>query len=182
MSLKELKPSEKKILIAGGVVFLIFILFMSNRFFGGSGGAGADDLRKLERARSAFYSDLKQYQAMSGTVKKIDARLEKTPPDFDSYGVLSSMVEVLSLREKIRNMSPHSGGGGNYYTEAYIDMELKELTIEDLVELLKKINAEQSFFKVSTLSIKRRFSEDKTLDVTMRVSLYGPKPPEEAKP
>jgi hypothetical protein len=179
MSVKQLQPREKKLLLAGAVVLLVFLIFVLSRF-SGSGGGGTDDFKKISRARDTFMADLNQYQSMAGTVNRVEQNLAKSPANFDLYGAMSGIVDALSLRDKVRNLSQRTGGGGNYYTENYVDMDLKQITLDDLVALLKKISEQPAFLKVSNLSVKRRFSDDRTLDVTMRVSLYSKKQPEAA--
>ncbi|HUT56164.1 MAG TPA: hypothetical protein VM658_22420 [bacterium] len=179
MSLKELKPREKKLLIAGAVILFVFFIFFYNRFAGPSGGQ-VEDLKKISRTRDSFMADLKQYQALAGTVTKVEQDLAKTPDGFDLYGAMSGIVDTLALRDKVRNLSQRSGGGGNYHAESYVDMDLKQISLDDLVEVLKKIAEQPAFLRVSTLSVKRRFSDDRTLDVTLRVSVYSKKQPEAA--
>jgi type II secretory pathway component PulM len=181
MSLKELKPREKKLLFAGAAVLFVFFIFFYHRFFGGAGGE-VEDFRKISRIHDAFMTDLNQYQTMAGTVKAVEQDLDKTPPGFDLYGAMSSIVDTLALRDKVRNLSQRSGGGGNFYSESYVDMDLKQITLDDLVELLRKIQEQPAFLRVSTLSVKRRFSEERTLDVTLRISAYSKKEPEAAAP
>jgi type II secretory pathway component PulM len=180
VSLAELKPREKKLLAAGAAALIIFVFFVYSKF-GGGPAQGDDDFKKITHTRDAFMDDLASYQAQSGSVDRIDKMLDKTPAGFDLYGAMSAMVDALGIRDKIKNLTQHSGEGGNFYDESYVDVDLKQITLDDLVELLKKVDEQPAFLRVSTLSVKRRFSaEDKTLDVTLRVSAYSRKQPDAA--
>jgi len=181
MSLKQFQPREKKLLLAGAVILFVFLVFFYYRFAGSAGGE-AEDFKKISRTRDTFMADMNQYQALAGTVAPVEQNLAKTPEAFDLYGAMSGIVDTLSLRDKVRNLSQRSGGGGNFYSESYVDMDLKQITLDDLVELLKKISEQPAFLRVSNLSVKRRFSDDRTLDVTLRVSIYSKKQPEAAAP
>lgn len=178
MSLKELKPSEKRLLLFGAVAMIIMGYLLVSSFTGGPGGGQATSLRKMERDRDDLIAAIGQYQAISGNVKDIDTKLKKTPADFDLDGQLIDMIDSLGLRQTVRNVTTHEAGGTDYYSESYVDVDLKEISLDDVVELLKKIETAPAFVRVSQISVKRRYSDDRTLDVNLRVAVYTEKQPE----
>jgi len=175
MSLKELKPSEKRLLLLGGVAMIIMGYLIISSFTGGPGGGQATNLRKMERDRDNLFASIEQYQAISGNVNDIDKKLKKTPADFDLDGRLIDMIDQLGLRSKVRNVTTGESGGTDYYSESYVDVDIKEVALDDVVDLLKTIETAPAFVRVSQLSIKRRYSDDRTLDVNLRVAVFAEK-------
>jgi len=180
MNLREMEPREKKMLVLGAVALVVFIVIW--KVTGDEPGNRGDDLKRVEHNRDLFIADLKEYQRLRGTVEKVDKSLEKTPPDFDLYGALNEMVEDLDLRSAIKKMTPHDASGTEFYSESYVDMDIKEVSLDGLVELLKKIEDSPAFLRVSQLSVKRRFKEEGLLDVSIRVAAYAPPKPETEEP
>ena len=189
MSPRELQPREKWILVGGGIVFIIFIAV----YFlpGGSPKAPKGGTKAAERAKEAFSSELQEYQALQGTVGKIDDLLNRTPPDYDLYGALTQILEAANLRSQTRKMNREQGSGTDYYSESFVDLDLQEIHLEDLVDLMKKVEELPAFVRVSQLSVKRRYQggspgaggpppaegkaqeENSALDVSLRIAVYS---------
>ena len=174
MSPRELEKREKWALALMAAVFAVFAILMYPTLFQDQGQQrGAASLKKIEHQRDMFMAELKEYQEIRGPVEEIDKKLEKTPPDYDLDGALIEMANSLGIQ--LKSVKEHDAGGTDFYTEIYVDMDMKEVSLDDLVALLKKIEAAPAFLRVSQLSVKRRFSDDRTLDVTARVAAYAKK-------
>lgn len=174
MNLRELEPREKKMLAVGAIALAVFIGVWS--LAGEDKKGRGTNLKRVRHDYNQFVTDLNEYQQIRTTVDKIDKKLKRTPSDFDHnslYETLNGIVEPLGL--PINKMIPHEAGGTDFYTEYYVDMDMKQISLDDLVELLKKIDSSPSFLRVSQLSVKRRFNEEAKLDVSIRVAAYASK-------
>jgi len=174
MSPKELQPREKWALVLMAIMLIGFSWYMYSWLSKDSGTRrGTTDLKKIERQRDMFLADLGQYQAIRGPVEETDKNIERTPADYDLDGALIEMANSLGI--KIKSVKEQEGAGTDYYTEFYVDVDMKQVHLDELVSLLEKVEAAPAFLRVSRLSVKRRFSDDRTLDVTVRVTAYGGK-------
>lgn len=170
MNPRSLQPREKKILALGAAVTVLFVGYFL--IFRGGPKTSAGDEKRAQRSQEAFLADLKQYQTMRGTVETIDGKLAKTPPDYDLYGELIKIQEAGNLGPMTRKMNREQGSGTDFYTELYVDWDLQGVYLDDLVDLLGKIESLPAFVRVSQLSVKKHF-QDNTLDVGLRVAAYA---------
>ncbi len=173
MSLDNLENREKKILLVGAIVVGLMIVYLVIDTGGPSGAPGGVTKAQAVRARDQFVDDLARYEELAGTVEKVDANLQRTPPGYDLSGSLNKTVEDLGLLDAIKG-TKQTESGAEFYSETYVDMNLQKIKIEDLVNLLKRVEALPVFVKVTQLSVKRRFSEEGELDVSIRVSAFAP--------
>ncbi len=171
MRLSDMEPREKRVLAAGALVVLAMAVYL----LASSGGESeAPDKRAALRAKQEFEENLNAYKRLEPTIKLVERKLKSTPPDYDLYGELSNHVAELGLNTAISSMKRHESNSNDYYSESYVDMDLKKIKLDDLVGLLKKIDSSQAFLRVDRLLVNRRFSEKGELDVSMRVVAYSP--------
>lgn len=180
MNARELAPREKKLLAAGLLLMVVFAIIMYSTFFGSGAQRQGADLKRMEHVRQTFLSELDQYRSIRGLVEEVDKNLEKTPGGYELFDTISSIIDTLGIRSAVTNMTPNKTSGTEYYSEVYVDVDIKQITLDDLVALLEQIEKQPAFLRVSQLSVKRRFSDDRTLDVNIRVMAYGNK--EEGEP
>ena len=179
MNLPKLESREKLLILAGAAVAVVFIIVFSVRGCGPKRSGNAD-LVRLQKTRDAFMVDLRQYRTLKQTIDRIDQKLASTPQDYDLFGTVSGVVETLGLRTAIRNIKPNQSAGTDFFTEAYVDMDMQGITLNDLVKLLSEIEKTPAFIRVSNLSVTKRIGEEKQLNVNIRVTAYGLKSPEAA--
>ena len=182
MSFANLEKREKILIVTCGVVAVIFVSVFAMRGCGGARSSNTD-LARLKKVRETFVADLARYRAINQTVSRIDSRLAATPDDYDVVGAMSAVIDKLSLRPAIRNLNPGETTGLLFFSEKYVDIDMQQIKLDDLVNLLKEINQSSAFLRVSQLSVKKRMGEEAALDVNIRVAAYGRKQPEpEAAP
>jgi len=167
----ELEPREKKMIALGAAAFAVMALYLLFSA-GGPDDRGADK-RKVLRTRDAFMADFAEYRKMAPVVSEVERMLERTPEDYDLYGELSDMVDDLNLGSAVKSMKRHQSTRTEYYRDDYVDVDLQRIKLDHLVELLKKIESSSAFLRVDRMVVKRRFSEEGELDVSMRVAAYS---------
>ena len=172
MNLPKLESRERLLLLAGAAVAVVFVAVFALRGCGPK-RTGNADLARLQKTRDAFMADLRQYQALAQTIARIDQKLASTPQDYDLFGTVSGIIETLGLRSAIRNIKPNQSAGTDFFTEAYVDMDMQGIKLTDLVNLLQEIEKAPAFIRVSNLSVKKRYGEEGQLDINIRVTAYG---------
>jgi len=124
------------------------------------------ELVKVENLRSEYESSRKRIGELSSRIK------EENEP-------LISVVEQILLDENIdrknfsiKDVNLRTAESEDYYEEKSIDVELKELSLKDLVDILYKIQSTPSFLKVSNLNISTKFNKSDSMTVKLRVSTF----------
>ncbi|MFO8057557.1 MAG: hypothetical protein R6V10_09690 [bacterium] len=166
---------REKILLAGAVsMLLVFMLFF---LFRGGGEASSDqDPAELMMKKEMLRSRIKKYEKTKAKIDRFDKKIRRTPENYDLIGQMSKTCKELGLT--LENIAPHeSGSESDPYNEKSVTMNLDDLTLLDLVNLLKEIESSPAFLKVTRMNVKRKtFSEDSLLNVRIRVAVYWPKP------
>jgi hypothetical protein len=169
MSMRELEQREK--IILGGGLF-ISVLFIYIMFFTGGESSRGIDIKRVKKDYATYQQDMEKYQSLKDTVETVDKNLLKTPKDYDLYDELNKIIADLDLGDNFKNMAPKEGGN-EFYSESYVILDLKNISTNDMVSLLKKIDRLKTFTRVSNISIKRRYKEEGSLDINIRVSAYS---------
>jgi type II secretory pathway component PulM len=124
------------------------------------------ELVKVENLRSEYEGSRKRIGELSSRIK------EENEP-------LISVVEQILLDENIdrknfsiKDVNLRTAESEDYYEEKSIDVELKELSLKDLVDILYKIQSTPSFLKVSNLNISTKFNKSDSMTVKLRVSTF----------
>ncbi|MEW6145708.1 MAG: type 4a pilus biogenesis protein PilO [Thermodesulfobacteriota bacterium] len=124
------------------------------------------ELVRIENLRSEYEGSKKRIEELSRRIKK-----ENEP--------LISVVEQILLDENIdrknfsiKDVNLRTAESEDFYEEKSIDVELKDLSLKDLVDILYKIQNTPSFLKVSNLNISTKFNKSDSMTVKLRVSTF----------
>jgi hypothetical protein len=124
------------------------------------------ELDRVEDLRSEYEGSKKRIAELSSRIK------EENEP-------LISVVEQILLDENIdrknfsiKDVNLRAGESEDFYEEKSIDVELKDLSLKDLVDILYKIQNTPSFLKVSNLNISTKFNKSDSMTVKLRVSTF----------
>ena len=173
MALRELEPREKKLLIAGVAVMVIFAIGLWMSMDGGGTAAGGRSTTEQARqARSVFEEDMEKYLEINSVVGPVDEKLDRTPKGYDLNSELINILNDLDLQPSIKKMNPGDESENEYYKATHVDVDLEKISLDDLVNLLQRIDNQIAFVRVSRMNVKRRFKDDRVLDVNMRVAVY----------
>jgi hypothetical protein len=124
------------------------------------------ELGRIENLRTEFEGSKKRMTELSSKIKE-----EREP--------LISVVEKILLDENIdrknfsiKDVNLRTSDSGDFYEEKSIDVELKDLSLKDLIDILYKIQNTKSFLKVSNLNISTKFNKSDSMTVKLRVSTF----------
>jgi len=178
--MNNLEPRERTLVIIAGVMAVIFVGYFALR---GSGPKPArEDLDNLKRARTEFFSQLEEFKSLEAGNQVIDGRLNATPQSYRTSSKTALIEEMNGylniLGISYHGMSPSEGGGSEFYSEASLTIDIREVALSELVNLLKMIDSSPAFLRVTNLSLRRKhanLAEPSPLDVSMRVTVYTPK-------
>jgi type II secretory pathway component PulM len=173
--LSRLSSSERDrraliISAAGLCLLIVYVVFHSL-------SSGIDRLQKqvtqLQAERVKVENLRKEYETSKVEISKISSSL------MEEHQPLISVVERILLDENIdrknfsiRDVNLRTAVTEDLYQESSIDVELKDISLKDLVDILYKIQNNNSFLKVSNLDISTKFGKSDSMSVKLRVSTF----------
>lgn len=124
------------------------------------------ELGRIENLRTEYEGSKQRMTELSSKIKE-----EREP--------LISVVEKILLEENIdrknfsiKDVNLRTTDSEDFYEEKSIDVELKDLSLKDLIDILYKIQNTRSFLKVSNLNISTKFNKSDSMTVKLRVSTF----------
>lgn len=124
------------------------------------------ELGRIQELKTEYEDSKKKIAVLSSKIK------EENEP-------LISIVEQILLSENldrknfsIRDVNLRTSDSEDFYEERSIDVELKNISLKDLVDVLYKIQNAPSFLKVSNLNLSTKFDRSDSLTVKLRVSTF----------
>jgi hypothetical protein len=124
------------------------------------------ELGRIENLRTEYEGSKQRMTELSSKIKE-----EREP--------LISVVEKILLEENIdrknfsiKDVNLRTADSEDFYEEKSIDVELKDLSLKDLIDILYKIQNTKSFLKVSNLNISTKVNKSDSMTVKLRVSTF----------
>ena len=155
---------------AGICLIIIYVIFHSI-----TSGTGRleKQVRQLETELGRIENLRTEYEGSKQRMNELSSRIkEEREP-------LISVVEKILLDENIdrknfsiKDVNLRTTDSEDFYEEKSIDVELKDLSLKDLIDILYKIQNTKSFLKVSNLNISTKFNKSDSMTVKLRVSTF----------
>ena len=124
------------------------------------------ELGRIENLRA-------EYEGSNTKVKDLSNKIK------EEHEPLISVVEKILVDENIdrknfsiKDVNLRTSDSGDFYEEKSIDVELKDLSLSNLIDILYKIQNTKSFLKVSNLNISTKFNKADSMSVKLRVSTF----------
>ncbi|HVY54667.1 MAG TPA: hypothetical protein VHC46_02830, partial [Thermodesulfobacteriota bacterium] len=124
------------------------------------------ELGRVEGLRAEYEGSKSKVAELSGKIK-------------EEHEPLISVVEKILVNENIdrknfsiKDVNLRTSNSEDFYEEKSIDVELKDLSLKDFIDILYKIQNTKSFLKVSNLSISTKFNKSDSMTVKLRVSTF----------
>lgn len=164
---------DRRAILILGVVASVLVLYFVIQFF----VSGTDRLEKRARVLESELRKVKtlsaEYEDSKKRIVELAGKIKKEDED------LISLVEKILLAENIerknfsiRDVNTRGSDNEELFEEKSVDVELKRVSLEDLVDILYKIQTKQSFLKVSNLNISTKIKQADSLNVKLRVSTF----------
>lgn len=164
---------DRRAMLALGVVVCVLVLYFVIHFFSSGthrlekrAGVLESELRKVKILSAEYEQSKKKMSELAGKIKKEDEDL-------------ISLVEKVLLDENIerqnfsiRDVNTRGSDNEDLFEEKSVDVELKRISLDDLVDILYKIQTKQSFLKVSNLNITTKVKQPESVNVKLRVSTF----------
>lgn len=93
------------------------------------------------------------------------------PPDFSLFSFLEGIGSRAMPREKITAMNPDTRPIDEEFREESVEMRISGVGLPELVDLLYRVQTGPVPLRVSRLTMRKRFNDPYTFDVTVSVSM-----------
>jgi general secretion pathway protein M len=136
------------------------------------------ELIEMQQMRDTYLDLFNQFELRQRIIEKAD-------PHFSLFPHIESTVsQVLGGRDKIASMNPQNKDISGIYREESVELKLNAISLQQLVELLYRIEKGAQPLRLTRLQVKKRPREPQTFDVTATVSMLkaldAGKPPDKA--
>lgn len=164
---------DRRAILLLGVVLCVIILYFVIHFF-------SSGTERLEKRARVLESELRKVQTLSaeyeGSKKRMSELAGKIKKeDEDLISLLEKVLIAENIQRQnfsIRDVNTRGSDEEELFEEKSVDVELKRISLEDLVDILYKIQTKQSFLKVSNLNITTKLKQAGSVNVKLRVSTF----------
>ncbi len=161
---------DRRAVIFWGIGFFILVLYVVFQFFS-SGSA------RLEKRANALRSDLKRIESLRAEYVQSKRRIEElTTTVRTGDESLISVVEKTLIDARIDrsnfSIKSRAPSSGDLYEETSVDVDIKKISLDRMVDVLYRFQTMPTFVKVSKLRPQTRFNDPDLMDVSFRVSTF----------
>jgi len=150
-SLNRLNPRERLILLAGGGVVFVFILWGVLEFSGWyqSRMEMMDRLaHEKQQDRVALLQLQQEYSGLKEQFEKIEDRIARDQDSFSLLSFLESLAGKLGMRSNIAYMRPQPETNMEGFREMGVEVKVQNVTLEQAVRFLWKCRNEKAGISV----------------------------------
>lgn len=170
---QRLSPRERVLLgvaLAGSLLIGLYVIVWEP-LSDARGAVAADirheeqQLRTVQRMRAEYLELKRQWEAGQVVFVRPEEKIELFPH------IESTVSEVGITRDRIVSMNPQTKVIADIYREESVDLKLINLSLDQIVDLMHRIEKGEHPLRITKLTIKKRPREPHTFDVTATVSL-----------
>ncbi|MBX3023829.1 type II secretion system protein M [bacterium] len=176
---QRLSPRERMLVgLAGGVVLVmaLYLLVWEPLETGRLGLARriqikTTELQEMQHMREVYLDLLNQFELRQKIIDRAD-------PKFSLFPHIEATVGQVVGRDKITSMNPQNKElGGGAYREESVEIKLTGVTLEQLTDLMYKIEKSPQPLRFTRMQVKKRVREPSTFDLTATVSMLRAQQP-----
>jgi hypothetical protein len=151
------------LLVAAVYSFVLDPLIVGEQQLGRSMVRKEEDMKSLARLRYD-YLDLSQKLAAGETL------LSKASKDFSLFAYLEATISQVTPG-RISSMNRSNKTAGDLYEEELVEFKLTQVSLDNIVDMLHRIEKTEHPLRVTRLMVKERSGATRDFDVTATVSL-----------
>jgi len=161
---------DRKTVVYTGLGAAVLILYLIFQFF--SSGTG-----RLEKKAQALQIELKKLDSLRNEYIHSKGRIEELSKSIKTGDEsLISVVEKILVESRVDrgnfSIKSRTSTSGDLYEETSVDVDLKKIPLDRMVDVLYKIQTTPVFLKVSRFRPQTRFDNPDLMDVSFRVSTF----------
>lgn len=137
-------------------------------------------IEKTERDLTEIQHNRDEYFKLMRGIEANQASISKDDPSFNLFSYLQNTVTQAVSRDRITSMNPTTQEMGNEFQKELVEIKLAQVNLQQLVDILYRIEKGEHPLRFSRLSIKKRRDDIYNFDVTATVSLLKAAKPKAA--
>ncbi len=171
---QQMSARERSILLAGGVVIglsLLFVLIVDPLL---------SALDRLDRQAARKQKDMKElaslaqeYAVKRARLDQIESRLPQPDSHFSLLAFMEEAATGAQVRERITGMQPQEQTLASGYQETAVDLRLEGVQLPELLSLLVAVSQAPYDLQVRHLQIRPKYDNPVNLDATVRIVSYA---------
>lgn len=158
-------PREQRLLGIAGIVFagvLLYLLLLDPLW---------ESYTRLHARVAAKERELSEVSTLRRTYQTLRAETDRTQttidPNFSPIAFLEGLATSILGRDKVAAINPGERVTDNGIAQEAIELKLSGVSLRELIELLYKIDTTNAALRTVHLSIKKRYKDPYTFDVSL---------------
>ena len=164
---------DKRAVMISVIAISVLIIFIIFQFL-------STGTERLTKKVDGLNSDLAKIENLRKQLEESNRRISQLNSSFKSGDeALISVVEDILVNEQIdrgsfsiKDSNTSAPATDDLYKEKSVDVEIRKIPLNKIVDLLYKVQVGQSLLKVSNLRIRTRFDNPDLIDVNFRISSF----------
>ncbi|MGH7966020.1 MAG: type II secretion system protein GspM [Candidatus Binatia bacterium] len=163
--LARFSPRERQFLGVAGIALggvLVYLLLLDPLW---------ESYTRLQARVAAKERELSEVITLHRTYQTLRAETERTrtttDPNFSPIAFLEGLATSTLGRDKVAAINPAERATGDGVAQEAIELRLSGVSLRELVELLYKIETTNAALRTVRLSIKKRYKDPYTFDVSL---------------
>lgn len=115
----------------------------------------------------------KEYQSLQQRSGDIQQRLTKRPVDFSLFSFIEQQATSTGIKQQINYLKPSNVTSEGSLNESRVDMKLQQITLENLVNFLKKVESPENVVSVSRISIQEHGKKQGFLNAVIQIVTFS---------
>jgi general secretion pathway protein M len=165
---------REKIMVAGLGAF-VFVFLLYTLFFAPLLTKRTDlqkSLVKKEIQLQEIRAMQQEYRLLQTESTDIKSRIGRRPEGFTLFSFIEQQAAKTRVKKHIKYMKPSEVERESNLQESRVDMKIQEITTENLVAFLQRLESEENVIYVNRLSIKEHGKEAGYLNAVIQVLTF----------
>ena len=145
--------------------FLIFPFFEAKRKIQRGVSAKEDGLNEIIKLSSEY----NRYRRSSQGIQQVIAKRRK---GFTLFSFLENKAGEAGIKTYIKYMKPSISSGTGPYKESLVEMKLEEITLQNLIGYLYRIESQNKVVRIKRMSIKENKKKSGHLDAILQIVTF----------
>jgi len=171
----NLTKREKQIISAGAVLLTLLVAF---RIFVRPAIGRIRTLRRVisekRQALSELLAKSQEYNTVSSELEKIRSEMERRPEERKILSFIEGIQKECGLMQKVVYVKPSANTVNDVYEETTIEIKFQNITWDELIQFLFKIESSELTLGIKTLNIKRGVQDSNLLDTIVQLVSLSP--------
>ncbi len=115
---------------------------------------------------------IKEYKALISNIDVLKNEVSKRGQGFSLFSYLDNVSKDVNIKDNVKYMKPSDLKSAGAFKERLVEMEIDNITLDQFIEFLYKIEYKDLGISVKRLSIKRKENKKGILNVILQVSTF----------